>query len=96
MRMGATCSNIDPERGRVRIAFSEVHANRPRVKLVKRQLNGNEHIVLKENASIDDLRLEAERLKYVLGYQVEADPHGGYLARHDFYRGKFIMSLEAD
>lgn len=85
------------ESARARVAFFEDRVRVPRVKLVKRQINGNEHVVLKENASAEDLRLEAVRLKQLLGYEIEADERlGCYLATHHFYRGKFIMSLEPD
>lgn len=67
------------------------------VKLVKRQLNGSERIVLKEEASVDDLRAEADRLRKALGYTVKADERlGRYLATHKFYRGKFVLALEPD
>jgi hypothetical protein len=70
---------------------------RGRVKLVKRQLNGDDHVVLKADASADDLKAEAARLKKELGYQVQLDKRrGGYLATHAHFRGKFLLALEQD
>ncbi|MES2692941.1 MAG: hypothetical protein V4773_05665 [Verrucomicrobiota bacterium] len=67
------------------------------MKLVKHQINGNDHLVLKENASLEDLRAEAERLKTELGYELEADERlGRYIATHKFYKGKYVLSLEAE
>lgn len=64
---------------------------------MKHQINGNEHVVLKENATVEDLRTEASRLKENLGYEVQPDERlGRYIATHNFYRGKFLLSLEAD
>lgn len=69
----------------------------PAVKLVKHQINGQERVVLKENASRDDLRAEASRLHQLLGYQIEPDEHANrYLATHRFFRGRFVLTLEAD
>ena len=69
----------------------------PAVKLVKRQLNGKEHTVLKENASLEDLRAEAARMKAVLGYDVQPDDRlGRYIATHTYYRGKYVLVLEPD
>lgn len=68
-----------------------------RVKLVKQQINGNEHIVLKENASVEDLRAEVNRLKTLLGYDVKPDGRQNrFIATHSFYRGKFFVGLEKD
>ena len=68
---------------------------RRRVKLVKQQINGNERVILKENASSDDLKSEVTRLKTVLGYDVKPDKRRDrYIATHDFYRGKFVVALE--
>jgi hypothetical protein len=67
------------------------------VKLVKQQINGNDHIVLKENASTEDLKAEVARLKTVLGYDVQPDKRRGrYIATHGFFRGKFLVALEQD
>ena len=67
------------------------------VKLVKRQINGNDQIVLKTDASLEDLKTEAARLRKVLGYQVEPDERNGhYIATHAHYRGKFILALEPE
>ena len=68
-----------------------------RVKLVKQQLNGKEHTVVKTNASTEDLRAEALRMKNQLGYEVQADERlGRYIATHSFFRGKFVLMLEQD
>ena len=65
--------------------------------MVKRQINGKERTILKENATQEDLRREAARLKELFGYDVEPDGKpGGYLATHRFYRGKYVLTLEAD
>ena len=70
---------------------------RSAVKLVKHQINGNERIVLKEGATLADLRAEAERLKTIFGYNVQIDERlGRYTASHGFYRGKFVLTLEPD
>lgn len=67
------------------------------VKLVKRQINGDDHVVLKQNASLEDLRAEASRLHLTLGYQLQADDRGRrYTATHPFYRGRYVLSLEAE
>lgn len=71
------------------------HFNVSPVKLVKKQINGSDRVVLKQNASLDDLRSEAVRMHTLLGYQVEA--HGTrFLVSHRFYRGKFELVLEKD
>ncbi len=44
-----------------------------RVKLVKQQINGNDRVVLKADATADDLKAEAMRLKSSLGYDVRHD-----------------------
>jgi hypothetical protein len=68
-----------------------------RVKLVKQQLNGDEHVVLKENASMEDLKAEVARLTMLLGYDVQPDKRRGrYIATHGFFRGKFVLALEQD
>ena len=69
----------------------------PRVKLVKAQINGNERVVLKENATLDDLRLEAARLRTKFGYEVR--PDGGverYVATHRRFRGRYQLALEPE
>jgi hypothetical protein len=67
------------------------------VKLVKQQTNGNERVVLKTDATLEDLRAEATRLKKQLGYTVKPDGRvGRYVATHPFYRGKFVLELEND
>lgn len=67
------------------------------VKLVKHQINGKERVVLKESANIEDLRAEAMRLKSKLGYEVQPDEHRArFIATHNFYRGKYVLSLEPD
>jgi hypothetical protein len=69
----------------------------PQVKVVKQQINGGERVVLKENATADDLKSEAQRLKKNLGYDIQADKRRGtFIASHSFFRGKFVLSLEAD
>lgn len=67
------------------------------VKLVKRQLNGNEVMVVKENASADDLKTEVVRLRTMLGYDVQPDGRRNrYIATHTFYRGKYVLELEPE
>lgn len=67
------------------------------VKLIKQQVNGREQVVLKENASPDDLRAEAVRLQELYGYHVQPGERAGkYVATHPFFRGKFIISLEPE
>jgi hypothetical protein len=64
---------------------------------VKQQLNGNEQVVIKDDASMDDLKAEVTRLKSMLGYNVQPDKRRGrYIATHNFFSGKFILSLEQD
>lgn len=66
------------------------------MKLIKNQMNGKEHIVLKENASMDDLRAEAERMR-ALGYDLKAEERlARYVATHKFYQGRFLLALEAE
>lgn len=66
------------------------------MKLVKNQINGKEHIVLKENASMEDLREEAERMR-ALGYDVKAEERlARYTATHKFYQGRFLLALESE
>ena len=67
------------------------------VKLVKNQLNGNDRVVLKDDATADDLRIEAARLRMKFGYDIQ--PDGGpdkYVATHKYYRGRYMLSLEPD
>lgn len=67
------------------------------MKLVKQQLNGNERLVLKDGATMDDLQVEAARLRNKLGYEIERDGRiDRYLASHKFYRGRYVLSLEPD
>jgi hypothetical protein len=67
------------------------------VKLVKQQLNGDEQVVLKDNASMEDLKAEVTRLKTLLGYDVHPDKRRGrYIATHNFFSGKFVLMLEQD
>ncbi len=67
------------------------------VKLVKQQINGSEVVVLKANATPDDLKSEAMRLKTLLGYEVRHDRRRGtYHASHDFYQGKYLLMLAPD
>jgi hypothetical protein len=82
---------------RVMVALHRAGVMAVRVKLVKQQINGAELVVLKTNASPEDLEVEAERLKTMLGYQVQRDKRrGGYLASHRFYQGKFVLKLAPD
>ena len=67
------------------------------MKVVKQQINGNHRVVLKENATPQDLKAEAQRLKTQLGYDVQHDKRRGtYVASHDFYQGKFVLMLAPD
>ena len=67
------------------------------VKVVKQQINGGERIVLRENATADDLKAEAQRMKQTLGYDIQPDKRRGtFIASHSFFRGKFVLSLEPD
>jgi hypothetical protein len=67
------------------------------VKVIKQQINGGDRVVLKENATADDLKAEAQRLKKTLGYEIQADKRRGtFIASHNFFRGKFTLSLESD
>ena len=67
------------------------------VKLIKQQVNGSGHVVLKENASPADLRAEASRMQKVYGYEVTPGENAGrYIATHPFFRGKYILSLEPE
>lgn len=67
------------------------------VKLVKQQLNGDETVVLKEDASVEDLKAEAARLRAEFGYNVQADKRRSrYIATHSFFSGKFALALVED
>lgn len=67
------------------------------MKLVKRQINGEDEVVLKEPATEEDLRAEAARLRAQLGYDVQPDSKPRrFIATHGFYRGKFLLALEND
>lgn len=67
------------------------------VKLIKQQTNGRDHMVLKVNASPDDLRAEAMRLQELYGYDIKPGERAGqYLATHPCFHGKFILSLEPE
>ena len=67
------------------------------MKVVKQQVNGADRIVLKENATVEDLKAEAMRLKKSFGYDIQPDKRRGtYVASHSFFQGKFILSLEPD
>jgi hypothetical protein len=68
-----------------------------RVKLVKQQINGNDRVVLKADATADDLKVEAMRLKSLLGYDVRHDKRRGtYVASHSFFQGKYVLMLAPD
>ena len=67
------------------------------VKLVKQHINGSDRVVLKADATADDLKEEATRLKTLLGYDVRHDKRRGtYLASHSFYQGKYVLMLAPD
>jgi hypothetical protein len=67
------------------------------VKLVKQQVNGSERMILKENATLDDLRVEAARLRTKFGYDVQPDGRADrYVASHKFYRGRYFLALEPE
>jgi hypothetical protein len=69
----------------------------PDVKVVKQQINGGERVVLKENATADDLKAEAMRMKKLLGYDIQQDKRRGtFVASHSFYQGKFMLMLAPD
>ena len=68
-----------------------------RVKLVKQQINGSDRVVLKADATADDLKEEALRLKTLLGYEVRHDKRRGtYVASHSFFQGKYVLMLAPD
>ena len=72
------------------------NARTPRgVKLVKRQVNGSDQVVLKRDASSEDLHVEAARLQRQLGYHLELQ-NGRYLATHEAYRGEYVLELVPD
>ncbi len=82
---------------RRRVAIRRTPLTVTRVKVVKQQINGDERVVLKRDATFDDLQQEAARLRTTLGYEVRPDGQvGRYVASHPFYRGKFILMLEPD
>ena len=67
------------------------------MKLVKQQINGADRVVLKADATSEDLKAEAARLKAQLGYEVRHDRRRGtYLASHNFFQGKFVLMLAPD
>jgi hypothetical protein len=67
------------------------------VKLVKHQINGDEHVVLKDDATPDDLRAEADRMHAVLGYEVQSDERlGQFVVSHPFFHGRFVLTLEGE
>jgi hypothetical protein len=64
--------------------------------VVKRQTNGNDHSVLKTQASIEDVQIEAQRLKQ-LGYEITSGKQSGtWDISHPSFRGKFLLALERD
>lgn len=80
-----------------RIARRRVRGSVVRVKLVKLQTNGTERRVVKEDATEDDLRVEAARLRAELGYDVQPDGRrGSYVVSHPFYRGRYVLTLEPE
>ena len=79
------------------VAFDSATAIAGGVKVVKKQLNGGDRVVLKEHAMAQDLKTEAMRLKTQFGYDVQHDKRrGAYIASHDFFQGKFVLVLEPD
>ena len=77
------------------VALADPRLMSCRVKVVKQQINGGERVVLKENAMAQDLKAEAMRLKTQFGYDVQHDKRRGtYIISHDFYQGKFALTLE--
>ena len=67
------------------------------MKLVKQQINGDDRVVLKTDATADDLKEEAMRLKTQLGYEVRHDKRRGtYMASHNFFQGKYVLMLSPD
>ena len=79
------------------VASSERARTFARVKLVKQQINGDDHIVLKRDATVQDLESEAKRLASALGYEVKPDRRRGtYVASHPFFQGKFVLRLLPD
>lgn len=77
------------------VAFGRAQFISPPVKLVKQQINGNERLVLKQEATLEDLRAEAQRLKAQLGYDVKPDGRiNRYVVTHAFFRGKFVLELQ--
>jgi hypothetical protein len=65
--------------------------------LVKRQTNGKDRIILKRDATIEDVRAEALRLQRELGYELKMDGKGETCQLvHRSYRGEFLLALEAD
>ena len=67
------------------------------VKVVKKQINGGDRVVLKENAMVQDLKSEAMRLKTQFGYDVQHEKRRGtYIISHDFFQGKYVLMLEPD
>ena len=80
-----------------RFALAPALSKRSGVKLVKQQINGGEHVVLKTDATEEDLKSEAMRLKTLLGYEVRHDRRRGiYHATHSFYQGKYVLMLAPD
>ena len=80
-----------------RVALTDDVAIPRVVKLVKQQINGNDRVVLKTDATADDLKTEAVRLKEELGYDVRHDKRRGtYTASHNFFQGKFVLMLSPD
>jgi hypothetical protein len=54
-------------------------------------------VVLKADATADDLKAEAMRLKSLLGYEVRHDKRRGtYVASHSFFQGKYVLMLAPD
>lgn len=65
--------------------------------LVKRQTNGNDRIILKRDATTEDVHAEALRLQRELGYELKMDEKGETCQLfHRWYRGEFLLALETD
>lgn len=65
--------------------------------LVKRQTNGKDRIILKRDATIEDVRVEALRLQREFGYVLKMDGKGETCQLfHRSYRGEFLLALETD
>ena len=65
--------------------------------LVKRQTNGTDYTVLKQAASVEDVRTEAVKLQKQFGYDVKMDTRRGTCKlSHKAFSGEFVLALEPD